>query len=176
MTTLARTFLVAAAMLAVASLAWAEAPEAIETPSIDMGGYLRVAAEAAAHRERHRVGEREFARLAQRADTVILDARSREKYDLLHVSGAINLSFPDIAVASLQERIPDPSTRILICCNNNFADAPDAFPTKPPGASLNLSTFIALYAYGYRNVWELAGPPIDPARSLLSFEGTEDLP
>jgi hypothetical protein len=42
-----------------------------------------------------------------------------------------------------------------------------------PAASLNLSTFIALYTYGYRNVWELAGPPIDPARSLLTFEGTE---
>jgi hypothetical protein len=172
MTTLARTFLAAAAVLAVAALARADVPEAIETPSIDMPGYLRAAAEAAAHRERHRVSEQESARLAQRAGTVILDARSREKYDLLHVAGAINLSFPDIAVATLRERIPDRNTRILIYCNNNFADAPDAFPTKLPTASLNLSTFIALYTYGYRNVWELAGPPIDPARSLLAFEGT----
>jgi hypothetical protein len=54
--------------------------------------------------------EWEFARLARRAGTVILDARSREKYDLLHVTGAINLSFPDIAVTTLREQIPDPST------------------------------------------------------------------
>src|SRR5262245_5851469 len=132
--------LVAGAMLAVSALPRAETTGPIETPSIDMPGYLRVAAEAAAHRERHRVTEREFARLARLPDTVILDARSREKYDLLHVAGAINLSFPDIAVATLRQRIPNRSTRILIYCNNNFVDTPP-FPTKLPTASLNLSTF-----------------------------------
>jgi len=33
------------------------------------------------------------------------------------------LSFPDIAVESLQKTIPDRNTRILIYCNNNFRDA-----------------------------------------------------
>jgi len=169
-TTLIRTGFVAGAMMALASLASAQPPETIDSPSIDMPGYLRIAAEAAAHRERHRVTEREFARLAQLPGTVVLDARSRDKYELLHIAGAINLSFPDIAVATLREQIPDRSTRILIYCNNNFVDAP-AFAAKLPTASLNLSTFIALYTYRYRNVWELGGPAIDPARSLLSFEG-----
>jgi hypothetical protein len=99
----------------------------------------------------------------------VLDARSREKYDLLHVKGAIHLSFPDITVESLKRVLPDKSARILIYCNNNFRNAEAAFPTKLPTASLNLSTYIALYTYGYRNVYEL-GPRIDPKRSKLPFE------
>ena len=166
------TVLAAAAMLALATVARAEAQDVIENPAIDMPGYLHAASKAALYRDRHRVTEREFARLARLPDTVILDARSREKYDLMHVAGAINLSFPDIAVTTLWERIPARSTRILIYCNNNFVDAPGPFPTKLPAASLNLSTYIALYTYGYRNVWELGGPPVDPARSRLVFAGT----
>src|SRR5207244_10137075 len=100
--------------------------------------------------------------------TIVLDARSRENYDQLHVVGAINLSFPDIAVDSLRRTIPDPATRILIYCNNNFRNAEGPFPTKMPSASLNLSTYIALYTYGYRNVYEL-GPLIDISKSKLEF-------
>lgn len=140
-------------------------------PAIDMGGFLRVSAEAARHRESRRVDEDEFLRLAREPGTVILDARSERKYAELHVKGAINLSFPDIAVASLARTIPDKNTRILIYCNNNFANAEGPFPSKLPSASLNLSTFIALYDYGYRNVYELA-PLVDLARSRLPFEGS----
>ena len=98
-----------------------------------------------------------------------LDARSREKYNELHVKGALNLSFPDIAVESLASAIPDKDTRILIYCNNNFAGAEGPFPVKLASASLNLSTYIALYNYGYRNVYELA-PLIDFKASILEFE------
>jgi hypothetical protein len=98
----------------------------------------------------------------------VLDARSREKYDELHMAGAVNLSFPDIALDTLRQAIPDPSTRILIYCNNNFRDAEGPFPTKLPSASLNLSTYIALYAYGYRNIYEL-GPQLDLAHTMLPF-------
>ncbi len=159
-------------LAAIAIVASAQSPDPVATPSIDMAGYLRIAPEAAAHRERHRLTEREFARLARLPDTVILDARSREAFDALHVAGAIHLSFPDIAVATLRARIPNRSTRILIYCNNNFVHAEGPFPAKLPAASLNLSTYIALYTYGYRNVWELGGPPLDPVRSMLAFEGT----
>ena len=38
-------------------------------------------------------------------------------------------------------------------------------------ASLNLSTFVSLYDYGYRTVYEL-GPLIDIKDSKLTFEGT----
>ena len=40
-----------------------------------------------------------------------------------------------------------------------------------PRASLNISTYIALYTYGYRNVYELA-PLVDPAKSKLTLVGS----
>ena len=59
-----------------------------------MEGYLRVSREAAQHRETRRVSEAEFIRMSREPGTVVLDARSREKFDELHVKGAINLPFP----------------------------------------------------------------------------------
>ena len=78
-------------------------------------------------------------------------------------------SFPDIAIESLERILPHKNALILIYCNNNFVNAPGPFPSKLPSASLNLSTYIALYDYGYRNVYEL-GPLIDIASSRLEFE------
>lgn len=144
----------------------------IANPAIDMDAYLRVSMEAAEHRESHRVSEQEFMRMSREPGTIVLDARSAEKYHLLHVKGAINLSFPDITVDGLKQAIPDTSTRVLIYCNNNFSGAQKPFPSKLPSASLNLSTYIALYNYGYRNVYEL-GPLIDLKASKLPFEGVE---
>jgi len=84
------------------------------------------------------------------------------------VKGAVSLPFPDIAIESLAATIPDKRTRILIYCNNNFANAEGPFPAKIARASLNLSTYIALYSYGYRNVYEL-GPLMDLKDSRLEF-------
>ena len=150
--------------------ALAGAPGA-DNPAIDMAGYLRVASEAARHRLTRRVSEEEFLRLSRLPGTIVLDARSRQKYEELHVAGAVNLSFPDIATSSLQRTIPDKNTAILIYCNNNFRNAPGPFPSKLPSASLNLSTYIALYNYGYRNLYELA-PLVDLEASKLSFESS----
>ena len=147
---------------------WLGTAMAQDNPAIDMPGYLRIANEAAEHRAIRRVSEAEFIRMSREPGTVILDARSREKFDELHVKGAINLSFPDIAVETLRAAIPDVATRILIYCNNNFANADGPFPTKLASASLNLSTYIALYSYGYRHVYELA-PLIDIHDSKLPF-------
>jgi hypothetical protein len=145
--------------------------ESADNPAIDMAAYLRVAGEAAAQREARRVSAAEFMRLSREPGTIILDARSRQKYDELHIRGAINLSFPDIASASLESTLPDRNARILIYCNNNFENAPGPFPSKLPSAALNLSTYIALYDYGYRNVYEL-GPLIDIRATDLEFEST----
>ena len=133
-----------------------------------MPGYLQVSREAAEHRESRLVSEQEFMRMSREPGTVVLDARSREKFDELHVQGALSLPFPDIAIESLRAAIPDKGTRILIYCNNNFANAEGPFPAKIPRASLNLSTYIALYSYGYRNVYELE-PLIDLKASKLPF-------
>jgi hypothetical protein len=152
-----------------ATLATAHDANVPDNPRIDMAGYLRVANEAAMHRASRRLSEEEFLRMSREPGTIVLDARSTEKYELLHVEGAMHLSFPDITQASLHDLVPDPSTRILIYCNNNFSNAEQAFPTKSDSASLNLSTYIALYTYGYRNIYEL-GPLVDLADSRLVFE------
>src|SRR6266566_7847545 len=163
-----RLFLLTLTILCVVSLPQAQNKARIANPAIDMEGYLRVSAEAAKHRESRRLSEDEFIRMSREAGTVILDARSKEKYDELHIKGAINLSFSDIAVESLKRTITDQNTRVLIYCNNNFRGAEGPFPTKLPTASLNLSTYIALYNYGYRNVYELA-PQIDVHSTKLSL-------
>ena len=152
-------------------LAWAVPAHAQVNPAIDMDGYLRVSREAAKHRATRRVTEEEFIRMSREPGTVVLDARSREKYDELHVKGALNLSFSDIAVESLGRTIPDKGTRVLIYCNNNFAGAEGPFPAKLASASLNLSTYIALYSYGYRNVYEL-GPQVDVKDTRLVLEAS----
>ena len=154
---------------ALVLLCWLGTAVAQDNPAIDMPGYLRIAGEAAEHRAARRVSEAEFIRMSREPGSIILDARSRQRYDELHVKGAVNLSFPDIAVETLRAAIPDVATRILIYCNNNFANAEGPFPAKLPSASLNLSTYIALYNYGYRNVYELA-PLVDLRRSQLEFE------
>src|SRR4029453_8476018 len=115
-----------------------------------------------------RLREADFSRRSREPGTVVLDARSKAKFDELHLEGAINLSFSDIATLSLAATLPDKGVRILIYCNNNFRNAEGPFPSKLPSASLNLSTWVALYDYGYRNVWELA-PLIDMAGRALGL-------
>src|SRR5688500_1207732 len=163
---LMRVIVVAASFGCV--IANAQTASIAENPAIDMPGFLRVSLEAAQARETRRVSEAGFIRMSREPNTIILDARSRERFDELHIKGAINLSFPDIAVDSLKAAIPDKSTRILIYCNNNFSGALGPFPTKLPPASLNLSTYVALYTYGYRNIYEL-GPLIEIKASKLKF-------
>ncbi len=158
-------------ILCLVSIACAQQKAGIPNPAIDMQGYLRISVEAAEHRASRRLTEEEFIRMSREPGTVILDARSREKYNELHVKDAINLSFPDITVESLRSMLPDKNTRILIYCNNNFVGAQKAFPTKMAIASLNLSTYIALYSYGYRNVYEL-GPLLDIKTSKLDLIST----
>jgi phage shock protein E len=157
------------------SLCAADQRAPILNPAIDAQGYLRIAGDAVRHRESRRVSEYEFIRMSREPGTVVLDARSKEKYDELHVKGALNLTFPDIAIGSLEHTLPDKTARILIYCNNNFSNAELPFPSKLPTASLNLPTYIALYDYGYRNVYEL-GPLIDIRVTSIEFESSPSTP
>jgi phage shock protein E len=141
-------------------------------PNIDMDRFLELAHEAAAHRAERRVSEQAFLRMSAEPGTIVLDARSRQKFDELHIDGAVNLSFPDINAASLAALIPSKETRILIYCNNNFGGDESAFATKAPPASLNLSTYVALYTYGYRNVYELE-PWLDVKTTKLRLVASE---
>ena len=139
-------------------------------PAIDPDAFLRVSQQALRHRARHRVSEAQFNRMRREPGTIVLDARSKERFDELHVDGAVHLSYPDIAIESLAALLPDKRVRILIYCNNNFRGAKGPFPTKLPSNSLNLPTYIALYDHGYRNVYEL-GPLLDVESSAIEFAG-----
>ena len=141
-------------------------------PLIDYNAFADNVRSVGAARPDRRVSEAQFIRMAREPGTVVLDARSAEKFALLHVKGAVNLSLPDITEAELAKIIPAKTTRILIYCNNNFLNEQRAFPSKAPAASLNVHTFNVLHAYGYTNVYEL-GPLIDIRAAKLRFEGSE---
>lgn len=140
-------------------------------PQVDVGGFAARVVEAEGLRERRRVGEEAFLALAE-PGSVILDCRSREAFERLHVRGAVNLPFAEITADTLARVVPSSDTRILIYCNNNFANAPEAFPAKVAAAALNHHTFATLLAYGYREIFEL-GPLVDVARTGLPLEGSD---
>lgn len=133
---------------------------------IDYDKFLAQAQIVGKLRSKRRVSEAEFLRLAAKPGTVILDARSTERYQDLHIQGAKHLSFPDITADALAKIIPSKTSMILIYCNNNFLNEPIAFASKMPSASLNINTFNTLYSYGYENIYEL-GPLLDARTTKL---------
>ena len=159
--------LVAAFASIAASMATAAAPP--PNPQIDMAGFLADAHAAARERESRRVDEATFMRMMREPGTVVIDARSRAMFERRHIAGAVSLSFPDFTAETLARAIPHSTTRVLIYCNNNFANDIEAFPLKVRPASLNLSTWVALRSYGYRNVYEL-GPYLDVRTTALPLE------
>lgn len=154
----------------VCTSAVAEVPPPNEL--IDYDGFASHVAAVGELRQSRRLSEEEFIRMAREPGTVVLDARSERLYRLRHVEGAVNLSFPEFTADTLERIIPSRDTRILIYCNNNFRGARESSPLKAPSSALNLSTFVSLHAYGYRNVFEL-GPALDVGRSRLVFAGLE---
>ena len=150
----------------------AAAQPAADNALIDYQGFARNVAEVGTLRADRRVSEAEFMRMAREPGTVVLDARTERLYRLRHLAGAVNLPFPEFTAETLARVIPAKDTRVLIYCNNNFVGAPESMPVKAIASALNVSTFVSLHAYGYRNVYEL-GPAIDVGRSALPFAGTE---
>ena len=125
--------------------------------------------EVKAHREQRLLSVDEFAKMMNNKDVVILDTRSQAMYDEKHIKGAVHLTFADFTQENLAKVIPSFDTKILIYCNNNIGDDPIFFATKAVAPSvaetqnikqitlaLNIPTYINLYGYGYRNVYELA--------------------
>jgi len=124
-------------------------------PQIDYRAFVTLTTDLESERQAHRIGEEEFLKMAAQEGTVILDTRSKAKFDKLHVKGALHLNFSDFTAEALTQLIPDKNTPILIYCNNNFADARRAMPTKSAPLALNIPTYINLRGYGYKNVYEL---------------------
>ncbi|WP_199186927.1 rhodanese-like domain-containing protein [Blastopirellula marina] len=155
----------------VAAAQWTT-EEALQNPQIDPKGFLKEVKLVQKVRELRRISEEDFIAMSQDPETIVLDARSAAMYKLLHVKGAVNLTFPDVTEEALAKVIPTKETRVLIYCNNNFKNAPIAFAPKNLRASLNIHTFTVLHNYGYKNVYELK-PLLDRETTGIAFEGTE---
>ena len=74
--------------------------------------------------------------------------------------------------------IPDKNTRILIYCNNNFISKRRSLLDKSLPLALNIPTFINLYGYGYKNVYELKDriPDVDSRVDLVIKAKKENKP
>lgn len=162
-----------ASFIALAPLLHATDP--IPNPLVDYKGFRQIAANVESVRETRRITEQQFADMAAEPGTIVLDARSADKFALRHIKGAVSLPFTDFTAASLARVIPAKTTRVVIYCNNNFLGARESFASKSPAASLNISTSIALATYGYTNVYEL-GPLLQVKKTTLPFEGSEVTP
>jgi len=157
-------------LLSTMSTAEVMKPRHIPNQNIDFVGFATLTSQLEPLREAYRISEAEFIEMSKDRNTIVLDTRSAAKYAELHIKGAVHLNFSDITSDTLAAIIPSPTTRILIYCNNNFANAPQPFPVKKAVAALNIPTYVTLYAYGYQNLYEL-GPVVDPETSDIEFAG-----
>lgn len=154
---------------------WAQAPLPRKA-KVSLEDFKQLLAEVEGHRARRLVGLDTFLRMSREPGVVVLDARSAQRFDRIHLQGARHLCFSDFTQAALAEVIPSFETTVLIYCNNNFEGNPLDFATKealprprPAGAvstelavqakprllALNIPTYLNLFGYGYRNVYEL---------------------
>jgi len=132
--------------------------------------------EVETHRASRLVDLNTFIKMSKEPGVIILDSRSAFRFDRIHVKGARHLAFTDFTQDNLAKVIPAFETTILIYCNNNFdGNETDfaskiALPRPKPGKAvaaqfaaqerpimmaLNIPTYVNLYGYGYRNVYEL---------------------
>lgn len=148
---------------------------------VDFDAFEKLTAEVKKHRLSHMISLDSFLLMSKEKNVIILDTRSDSMYNAKHIKGAIHLNFSDFNQYSLARLIPNRHTKILIYCNNNFGDDPVFFITKsvppikpgktPMTLALNIPTYINLYGYGYKNVFELS-QLISVNNSKISFEGT----
>ena len=163
-----KTVLTLLLMMAGSALAADQIPNRL----IDYNAFAKLVLDSGPQREAHRLTEQEFVEAMSDKNVLILDARSAPKYALRHIKGAVNLPFTDFTADTLARVIPSKASKILIYCNNNFEGSPTAFAAKTAAASLNLSTYTSLRAYGYENIFEL-GPLLNVSNTAISFEGSE---
>lgn len=153
-------------------------------PNVDFDAYEKLIPKVKAHRKKRLVNLPTFLEMAQEKGIVILDTRSDSLYKRKHIKGAVHLNFSDFTQQNLLKVIPNAETRILIYCNNNFSDDLLNFASKtvipgligklidPISLALNIPTYINLYGYGYRNVYELS-ELVSTRDKRITFEGTD---
>ena len=156
---------------------------------VSFDDYKGLVAQVEAHRAQRLVDLDAFLKMSKTPGVIILDTRSTFRYERVHVKGARHLSFTDFTQDNLRKVIPSLDTTILIYCNNNFDGNQVDFASKmaPPNAlsltaqlagqekpimlALNIPTYINLFGYGYRNVYEL-NELVNVKDPRIQFEGS----
>lgn len=87
---------------------------------VDFKSYDSLMHEVQQHRKTRMLNLDQFLAEAAKPNVVIIDTRSDSMYKAKHVKGAIHLNFADFTQSNLYKLVPDPNTKILIYCNNNF--------------------------------------------------------
>lgn len=156
---------------------------------VDYDDFKNLVAEVEKERANHLVNLDTFLKMSRESNTIILDTRSDFRYNRKHLKGSVHLDFTDFTQENLYQLIPDPNTRILVYCNNNFDGDPIDFASKmalpktaiesqilsnrkPVMLALNIPTHINLYGYGYKNIYEL-DELVHVNDKRIQFEGTE---
>ena len=172
-----RLLLPALALLGSACSPKSSPSNAMTTPqatNIDYAGFLQLSQELQTYRQERTIDLSTYAKMLEEEGVLLLDTRSAQAFQAIHIKGATHLNFSDFTEDKLAAVIPSKETTILIYCNNNFRNAGIALATKSAPLALNIPTFINLYGYGYKNIYELKGNyTLEEAREYLEFEETE---
>ena len=183
-----RKYLIVPMLLLVANTALAQAKN-YPPAKVSFRDFKQLVAAVKPHRAERLIDLDTFLKMSKEPDAIIFDSRSDFRYNRIHIKGARHLSFTDFTQDNLGKVIPSFDTKILIYCNNNFEGnqtdfaskiaLPGAVPSgaqfrvqeKPRMMALNIPTYVNLYGYGYRNVYELAElVHVDDPR--IEFEGS----
>lgn len=162
--------LILTASLSIAAFAQIETLNT--SPDIDFKGFVNLSTEVESYRETRLVSQDEFFMMADEPHTIILDTRSKQAFDEGHIDGAVHLNFSDFTAEKLSKVLPSADVRILIYCNNNFKNDAPPFVKKSVDLALNVPTFINLYGYGYKNIYEL-GDEVDARDPAMRIVATE---
>jgi hypothetical protein len=168
-----------------------ETGKPVRKAKVSFDDFKKLVVEVEPHRAERLIDLDTFLKMSQEPGVIVLDARSTFRYERIHVKGAKHLSFTDFTQSDLAKVIPSPDTKILIYCNNNFDGnqvdfmskmaaplprpgspaAEVAAEAKPVMLALNIPTYITLYGYGYRNVYEL-NELVKVTDPRIKFEGS----
>ena len=159
---------------------------------VSFDDFKGLVAEVENHRASRLVDLNTFLKMSKEPGVIIFDSRSDFRFDRIHMKGAKHLAFTDFTQDNLAKVIPTFETKILIYCNNNFDGNQKDFASKvalprpksgnavatqfavqakPIMMALNIPTYINLYGYGYRNVYELH-ELVNVNDRRIAFEGS----
>lgn len=150
---------------------YSQKTDSLKPSKVDYDAFIELTNEVQEYRKQRLLSFNDFLNHMKDENTLLLDTRSKDAYIKKHIKGAVHLNFSDFTDKKLAEIIPSKDTKVLIYCNNNIDGDQISFPTKLVPLALNIPTFINLYGYGYKNIYEL-GALLPSSFIELEFEGT----